>query len=215
MLQIYKEMETDERIVKKAHELYMRFGIRSVSMDEIAGHLGISKKTIYQFYKDKDALVEGVLDIEMRRMEIDCTCSRIEGNNAVHEIFLAMDIVEEMFKGFNPAILYDLEKYHPKAYTKFTDHHNTYLYDCNKANIERGIMEGLYRPEINIDIMCKYRIGTMLMIFNANFFPHGKYPLATLCSEITDNFLHGLATPKGKEWITKYKMERSKVLLTT
>ncbi len=60
-------METQERILTKAHELFMRYGLRSVSMDEIANHLGMSKKTIYQFYTDKDALVEGAIDIEIQR----------------------------------------------------------------------------------------------------------------------------------------------------
>ena len=66
-------MEQQERIVVKAHELFMRYGIRSISMDEIATHLGISKKTIYQFFADKDALVASVVDIEITNNIRDCT----------------------------------------------------------------------------------------------------------------------------------------------
>lgn len=203
-------METEERIVVKAHELFMRYGIRSVSMDELAGHLGMSKKTIYQFYKDKDALVDGVLNIEMNRTECDCGRTRSTCENAVHEIFLTMDIIEEMFKGFNPSILYDLEKFHPKSYLKFTEHHNSYLYTIIKDNLDRGIAEGNYRSTINTDIIAKYRIGTMFMIFNTNYFPVGKYSLAVLCIEITDNFLNGLVTQQGIDLINKYKQERTK-----
>jgi len=203
-------MTTEERIVKKAHELFMRFGIRSVSMDEIASQLGMSKKTIYHYYKDKDALVDGVLNIEMNEKECQCTSTQQGCKNAVHEIFLTMDYLEGMFAGFNPSILYDLEKFHPNSFLKFTEHHNLFLYGIIKNNLEKGIAEGNYRLNINTDIVAKYRIGTMFMIFNTTYFPLGKYSLATLCMEITDNFLHGLVTPQGKELIDEYKKERIK-----
>ena len=202
------DMEAQDRILQKAHSLFMTYGIRSVSMDEIAAHLGISKKTIYQFYADKDALVDAVLEIEMNNMQCDCATHKDACENAVHEIFLAMDTVEEMFSSFNPAILYDLEKYHPKGYKKFMDHHNTYLYSIIKNNLERGMAEGNYREGINIDIIARYRIGTMFMIFNVNVFPNGKYQLGNLCKEITDNFLHGLLAPQAFPLITKYKLQR-------
>ena len=203
-------MEIGERIVQKALELFMRYGIRSISMDEIASQLGISKKTIYHSYKDKDALVDGVLDIKMNRMECDCFSIRKDSENAVHEMFLGLDIMEEVFAGFNPSFLFDLEKYHPKEFKKFTEHHNAYLYETIKDNLEKGMAEGNYRPEIDVDIIAKYRIGSMFLIFNMNYFPHGSYPLSRLSIEITDNYLHGLVTPKGKELITKYKLQRQK-----
>jgi len=201
----------EERILQKAHELFMRIGIRSVSMDEIAGQLGISKKTIYQYYKDKDALVDGVLDIIMKRKEYDCAHTKEICENAVHEIFLSMDVMEELMAGCNPSILYDLERYHPTSFKKFTDQNNSYLYAAIKDNLEKGVSEGLYREEIDMDIMSKFRIGSIFLVFNTNYFPHGNYQLLNLCTEITDHFLHGLVTPKGKELIDKYKQQRQKL----
>jgi len=203
-------MEIQERIVTKAHELFMRYGIRSISMDEIASNLGISKKTIYHSFKDKDALVDGVLEIEMKSRECNCSKTKEICDNAVHEIFLALDIMEELFAGFNPSILFDLEKYHPESYKRFTEHHNGYLYKTISENLVRGIREELYRSEINIDIISKFRIGSMFLIFNMNYFPFGSYSLPQLGAEITDNFLHGLVTEKGRELIRKYKIERLK-----
>lgn len=203
-------METQERILQKAHELFLRYGIRSVSMDEMAAHLGISKKTIYQFYSDKDALVEDVLNIEMNKAESDCKLQKEQSENAVHETYIGLDSAEEIFASFNPSILYDLEKYHPKAHKKFTEHHNKFLYSYVKDNLERGIADGLYREEINIDIITKYRLGTIFMIFNDDHFPHGKYALSKIMNEITDNFLHGLVTAKGLKLIQKYKQQRRK-----
>jgi AcrR family transcriptional regulator len=114
-------MEPQERIVSKAHELFMRYGIRSVSMDEVANQLGISKKTIYQFYTDKDTLVEDVIDIELSSSEKMCKAHRHKSENPVHEIFMAMDMVLDIFSRMNPALIFDMEKYHPKAFKKYND----------------------------------------------------------------------------------------------
>ena len=80
-------MEHKERILEKATDLFMRYGIRSITMDEIAAQLGISKKTIYQFFTDKDAMVEAVVNEETKRNEEDCRQFSAAAENAVHEIF--------------------------------------------------------------------------------------------------------------------------------
>ena len=203
-------MENQERIVQKAHELFMRYGIRSVSMDEIAAHLGISKKTIYQYYQDKDALVEAVVDIEIGINETMCKTHRDASENALHEIFLATEMTQEMLENMNPAILYDLEKYHPKASKKFYNHKNKFLYEVIKTNLERGIQEELYRPEMNADIITRLRLASIFSVFNPELFPHGKNVLATIIDEITDHFLYGITTAKGQKLILKYKQQRSK-----
>lgn len=201
-----------ERIVNKSHELFMRYGVRSISMDEIASHLGISKKTIYQYFADKDTLVEAFLAIEINRTECESVLHKKQSENAVHEVFLAMDMMEELFTNFNPSLIYDLEKYHPKQYKKFQDHHYTYLYDVIKENIERGIHEENYRTEVNADIMSRFRLASLFAAFNSDYFPAGKYSLAKVVGEITYNFLYGLTTQKGQALIQKYKQQRFKQL---
>src|SRR5664279_3582554 len=105
-------MEHKERILEKATELFLRYGIRSITMDEIAAQLGISKKTIYQFFTDKDAMVEAVVEVEMKRNEENYRGFQSIAENAVHENFLAMDGLQEMLKGMNPQLIHDLEKHH-------------------------------------------------------------------------------------------------------
>ena len=140
-------MDIQERIVLKAHELFMRYGIRSVSMDEIANHLGMSKKTIYQFFADKDALVESVIDIEISRTREDCTAYRQKSENPIHEIFLAVEMLQELLKSMNPSLMFDLEKYHARAFQKISEHKNRFLYDVIKSNLEKGIRDELYRDQ--------------------------------------------------------------------
>lgn len=203
-------MEAQERIAGKAHELFMRYGIRSVSMDEVANHLGISKKTIYQFYADKDALVEDVINIEISEKEHECNRHHQNSENAIHEIFMAVDHLMELLTKMNPALIFDLEKYHPTAFKKYNEYKNSFLYTIIRENIEWGKKDGLYREEIKADILARFRLASIFLIFNPELFPHGKHSLPVLVTEITDNFLYGLATAKGQKLIQKYKQQRQK-----
>ena len=117
--------------------------------------------------------------------------------NAVHEMFLAIDMVQTMLKAMNPAILFDLEKYHPKAYKKFKQHKNNFYYQVMFNNIHRGISEGVYKQVIHADILARYRVSAVFLIFDTEVFPSTKYHLNEVFWEITANYLHGLVTTKG------------------
>jgi AcrR family transcriptional regulator len=197
-------MEVKERILQKATDLFMRYGIRSITMDEIAGQLGISKKTIYQFFTDKDEMVDAIVDIQVRSNEKECQRCQGESDNAVHEIFNALKMAEELLKAMNPLIMYDLEKHHPKAYRKFRNYKYDFMYDMIIQNLERGIKEGLYRAEINTDIVAKHRIESAFMGFNQDIFPHSKYRISDIGYELGILFLYGVTTEKGKKLIEKY-----------
>ena len=203
-------METQIRILTKSHELFMLYGIRSVSMDEIANHLGMSKKTIYQYFKDKDALVEGVINIEIEMHQDEFSKYAAISDNAIHEIFLTLDTVEEMLKHMNPSVMFDLQKYHSTAFEKFRTHKNTFFYEITKANIERGKQEGLYRADIDVDVLTRYRLANMFLMFDFEHFPSNKFTPIQIISETTDNFLHGMSTQAGLKIIETYKQERIK-----
>jgi len=205
-------MEVKDRILQKATGLFMRYGIRSITMDEIAAQLAISKKTIYQFFTDKDEIVEAVVDQEIQKNELEC--ERLKGNseNALHEIFLALGEMEEMLKSMNPLIMYDLEKHHPKSYKKFRNHKYQYMYTLVKDNLERGIREELYRAEINVDMVARHRIESAFMSFNQDVFPHNRYNISQTCNELAMLYLHSITTVKGKKLIDKYLTERKKQL---
>ena len=209
---IMTENETAIRIREKAHGLFMQFGLRSVSMDDIANSLGMSKKTIYQYYADKDELIVAVIEVEIKRTQTICETDRDCSLNAIHEVFLAMEMVVEIFGTMNPSLLYDMQKYHPKAYQKFQNHKNDYLYNVIRDNMQRGIREELYRPEILVDVLSRYRLETMMLPFHPDFQVKLKYNLAALEEEFILHFLFGLATPKGYKLIQKYQSERKKVI---
>jgi AcrR family transcriptional regulator len=205
-------MEQQERIVVKAHELFMRYGIRSISMDEIATHLGISKKTIYQFFADKDALVEAVVNIEIGVNERDCLMYNEKSENPIHELFLMLEMIEDLLRMMNPMVIYDMQKYHPSAFKKFNDHKNSFIFRVIKENLEKGIEQELYRPDINVPILTRFRLASVFLVFNPELFPLGRNSMSEVMREITLNFLHGLATAKGQKLIQKYNQQRKKNL---
>lgn len=205
-------MEQKERIACKAEELFMQYGIRSVSMDDIANNLGMSKKTLYQYFADKDELVEAVVDSHINIVQGDCINCRNGAKDAIHEIFLTMDHIMEEFTNMNPMLLYDLEKFHFKAFQRFREYKDKFLLQIIHNNIEWGIKEELYRTDLNIDILSKYRIESMMIPFNVSVFSPGKYNLANTSQCIIENFTYGLATIKGHKLIQKYNEQRKKNL---
>jgi TetR/AcrR family transcriptional regulator, cholesterol catabolism regulator len=205
------KMDHKERIQAKADELFMRYGIRSISMDDIAAALVMSKKTLYQFFADKDELVDAVVDKELKKGQQDCIESSQHSNDAVDEIFITMENIAEQFRNMNPMVLYDLEKFHIASFQKFLKHKNEFLLDVIRKNIERGIREELFRPEINVDILSKFRLESMMIAFNIAVFPPRKYNLVEVTQEIIEHFLYGLATLKGHKLILKYKKEKKSI----
>lgn len=204
---------TAERIVGKAYELFMRYGIRSVSMDEIANQLGMSKKTIYQYYADKDELVEDAIEIVLNINRNDCAHQQADSENAVHEVFLSLDTVKQILSKMNPAVIFDLEKYHTGAFNKYNDHKNRFLFNVIVTNLNRGKEEGLYRKEINVNLIARFRLASMFLIFNPEIFPGEQFNLPQLLAETTDNFLYGIASERGQQMIEHYK-QQSKNLIT-
>jgi AcrR family transcriptional regulator len=206
------ENDTRDRIRSKAAEMFMKWGVRSVSMDDIANGLGASKKTLYQYFADKNELVDAVLQEIIRENETSCDFDRLEASNAVEEVFRAMDMVDAMFHNMNPSILYDLQKYHPKAFDRFLRHKNDYLYSVVRTNLERGIAEELYRPDINLDLLSRFRVESIMMFFNPEFSGKPKLNFAETQQRIMEHFLFGVASLKGHKLILKYQQEREKKL---
>jgi AcrR family transcriptional regulator len=202
------DIDTSIRIRQKAHDLFWQYGLRSVSMDDIATSMGISKKTIYLYYADKDELVDAVVGSEFKKNETICEKDKLNSKNAIDEVFMAIDQMVEMFAGMNPALVFDMQKYYPKAFEKFHKYKNDYLYNVIKDNIVRGINEELYRPQLKLDIIARFRVESIIIPFNPEFYTKLKYNLAEIQEEFIVYFLFGMASPKGYKMILKYQQER-------
>lgn len=204
---LMKEKEIKYRIVSTTHQLLRQYGVRSVSMDDISGELGMSKKTLYQYFKDKNEIVEQVVAEIILHNEGLCDTNKQVAENAVHEMFMVINMLREMFQNMNPSVMFDLQKYHPKAYKIIAEHKSQYLFKSVKENLQAGIKQNLYRKDIDIDILARYRIDTMFLPFNIEFQKSTHKNMMDCQVQIILNFLYGLVTLKGYEVAETYRMQ--------
>jgi AcrR family transcriptional regulator len=204
------EMENvEEYILKEAEKLFMKFGMRSVTMDDIAKHLGISKKTIYANFKDKNELVNQLVSKVLKANECHLSECVKEADNAIEEVFLMMDFSKEMLSGINPIVFVDLEKHHNKAFKLMMDFHQNRVFNTLKASLERGIKERVFRDDINTDILASARIGQINWIFESELLRSGKYSMYDIIYELTLHFLLGISTLSGFVIINNYQLNKN------
>lgn len=144
-----------KNLVEKVSELYMRYGIKSVTMDDVARHLGISKKTLYLYVKDKKELVELSVNHHLEKNIEAEKNLRDKKLSAIDELLEVYRFAGEMIKDVNPSYQYDLQKYYPYLCDRFNQFKRENLFEIIKGNLIRGISEGVYRKEINVDIIAK------------------------------------------------------------
>lgn len=180
----------------------MRFGIKSITMDEVARHCNISKKTIYQYFNDKDALVKEIME---RHIEQDrCVIQNLhdQASSALDEVVKISEYLKTEIAGIHPSVLYDLRKYHSSAYEVFENHRDNHFLGLVTRNLERGVKEGVYRSEINIGIYARLRILQLEALFDGKLFPKTEWEQTSVQLYFIDHFVRGLATEEGlKQWL--------------
>ena len=196
-------MET--RILLKARDLMLQSGLRHVTMDDLAHQLGISKKTIYQYYKDKDDLVKAVVSLELKDHELSCKDCKSKAENAIHEMFLLMENMKAMTQTMNPNSMMELEKHFSNAFDMIKNHKDEFLISLIKQNLMKGIEEGFYRKDLDIDIISKFRLETVFIPFNLHLFPLNKFNSIEVHTQLMEHFVYGLMTVKGHELMDQYK----------
>ena len=192
-------MEIKERIIAKAREQFFRYGVKSVTMDDIAGELGISKKTIYQHFEDKDAIVHQLMMAEMANDM--CEWNDLDGssNNVIEKIVKSMDIIRKAFAEINPSAFFDIKKYHPKTWQLFQDHKQNFVMDSIRKELLQGIEEGFFRADIKVEILVRMRLEQIEIGFDPHLFPPNKFSLIEVELTLLDHYIRGILTPKGLE----------------
>ena len=198
-------METEARILQGASELFFRNGIKSITMDDVAAQLGISKKTIYQYYEDKNAIVNAIAQQELSNQIKEMDEIRKVAVNAIDEIFKTMNCLSRTFIKINANVFYDMQKFHPESWKLFHDFKEKKVMSFVEENLKKGIMQELYRADLNTKIMAKFRVEEVSMAFNPLIFPPDKYNIKDVQLVLLDHFVHGISTLKGHKLINKYK----------
>jgi TetR/AcrR family transcriptional regulator, cholesterol catabolism regulator len=186
-----------KNILLKVRELYMKYGIKSITMDDVARELGISKKTLYQYVIDKDDLVGKFIDYEIiLRQEELYKCYKT-GFNAIEELFEISIFMNKFMKDQNPATEHDLKKYYPHHYYKTVKTRRDRIYNYILLNLKKGKNEGLYRVELNEEVIAKLYLSRVESIHLNDLFTVEEFTSIRLFIELLNYHIRGIATENG------------------
>jgi AcrR family transcriptional regulator len=198
-------MELKDKILAIAFEMFLKRGIRSVSMDDIAQEMAISKKTIYKWYENKDAIVFAAIENYLKNTEDHCNCFAQKSTNAIDELFQSMEMLRQMFGGIHPTVIYDIQKFHPATWQLIENHKSQFLLERIIDNMNRGIKEGLYRTDLDIEVISRLRLTQIGIVFNHETFPPTQFNQQRVQLACLEHYMLGIATLKGHKLINKYK----------
>ncbi|HAR19950.1 MAG TPA: TetR/AcrR family transcriptional regulator [Cytophagales bacterium] len=188
-----------QEILQGAAELFLRYGVKSITMDEIARHISVSKKTIYQHFADKDELVITFTRMVLEQQKSEMIHLENNGTNVMESLRDLSEFLRNKVCNINPSLLFDLKKYFPQAWKTFTEHKKTFLKDHLKRLLERGMKEGYFRANLNMNIISKMRIEQVEMIFNPDVFSETEFNISEVHIQLFQHFVYGICTLKGHE----------------
>ena len=187
-----------EKILHTAFNLYRRFGIKSISMDAIAQEMCASKKTIYQWFENKDKLVEMALDTFLDEVRVEQESLQ---QNSVEELVKTLWLNNQKVAGINASFFYDLKKYHSAANQKLEKYLTEELRPYFIRNLKNGMAQGFYRPEIDPEIVANLCIANFSVVVDQEVYPVQLYNQQEVRRQVFRLFLLGIVTPEGKEFL--------------
>jgi AcrR family transcriptional regulator len=195
-------------ILETSNELFLNLGFKSVTMDEIAKKMGVSKKTIYKYFENKTELVAAVTDYMF-----DTVSCGIEGicalqMNPIEEIFSIKRLVMKHLKDEKSSPQYQLQKYYPKIYASLTQKQFHIMQVCVVNNLKQGIEKGLYRTHIDLEFISRIYFNGMVGIKNKDLFPLTDYSMNTLMNHYLEYHLRGIATEKGLQELNNQLIQK-------
>lgn len=199
-----KNLEAKEKILSSAEELFIQYGIRSVTMDDVAREASMSKKTLYQYFDNKDGLVSEVALNHFEKETKEFEGIFTEAKDAIHEILMVSQCLRNHVFRMNPSLLYDMQKYHGRAWDQYLEFKQSTIRGHIERNIERGKKEGFFRQEIDARVLSILRVEGVQLVFNGKIFPREEFDFPSVQLQILDHFIHGLLTDKGRKKYEEY-----------
>ena len=198
-------METKDRIIVETLKLFMRYGIKNITMDRLAKNLGVSKRTIYELFKDKNELIKHCINrlvADEKRITEDIIS---KSDNVIDAFLSRMKRSIILLRSINEVFIYDAEKYHYSVFELIGKQQDENGNNMLLGFIKQGQKDGLLRTDINEEIIAILASEQFRIIANEQIFPPYKFNLADVFENIAINFIRGIATDKGMEIIDKYK----------
>ena len=194
-------MSKKEKIVNGALELFMRMGVKSINMDEVATNLGISKKTLYVHFDNKQDLVNHCFQKHYELVSEMINASAAQFENAIDELFAIDESCSLIMKQTNPYLLGELKRYYPNIWALIEQLKQKVLFNIIKRNLNKGVKQEIYRKEIDVDIIAKLMVNRIDTLINEEVFPLTHYDFRKLLTEIRIYHIRGIATIKGINYL--------------
>ena len=191
-------MDQQEEFTRKTMEIFTRYGIKSVTMDDLSRELGVSKKTLYQFFHDKEDVVRKVVTgmIDGQKCGIDEMLEQ-QGMNAIDHLLNMSRFIANHLKTVNPAMTYDLQKYYPAVWEEMVDFKRENIFKYIMDNIRQGIAEGLYRDDINYEIIAKAYVSRLEMYSRGEMQDLEKFSFDEIFNTLFIYHVRGISNNKG------------------
>ena len=183
-----------DKIINKATEMFLKLGFKSVTMDDIACEMCISKKTIYKFFTNKEVLIEEGNNVFHEKINKGINDIMAKSDNAIQENFNIRNMFVEMFKIADKSPLYQLKKHYPAIYQKVMAQETEICTECFRQNILKGINQGLYRKDIEVESYVKFYYT---LIFNINETTILERDASKLEYQALEYHTRAMSTPKG------------------
>jgi TetR/AcrR family transcriptional regulator, cholesterol catabolism regulator len=203
-------MDILEKILSASTELFRQYGFKAVTMDDIARRAGISKKTLYQHFANKHEVVNETVVWYKCKISDQCQAIIDESDNPIDAMLRSQQLMDQTYKQMNPLAVLEMQRFFPEAYKTFRDKLQDVDVTMIKNNILEGIAQGLYRENVNADLMARYRLETSLIMFQPNLLVNERYDMLFVSGELCEHFLYGIMTAKGEKVYQKYKDKYSK-----
>jgi len=195
--------EKRQEIIEKVRDLYKNYGIKSVTMDDVAHKLAISKKTLYQYFRDKDELVKSVVECDFEKKKLDMKVDSPK-LNAIEEVVQYYKMQIEMIKDHKPSFIYDLKKYYPDIFANVQKRMRERIMNNTRNNIVKGIKEGFYRNNIDEEIIAKLNLMRIEGIMNGEFFTQEEMVSEKLMTEIYKYHMYAIVNKTGRALFEKH-----------
>ncbi len=195
----------EKHILIEAAKLYKKFGIKSITMDDVAQHLAISKKTLYQYVHDKAELVDRIIDMELRICKNGFDEILDDKRNAIDELIEVGKYIQELLKEFNPSMDFDLKKYYPEANRKLRNIRRERMFVAISNNMQKGIREGFFRSDINVELISKIQLVRIENLLENELFTFEEVTNKHFFDEIFKYHIHAITNEKGLKYFKEIK----------
>lgn len=207
-------MEPLTKILSASAELFRQYGFKSITMDDIARRAGISKKTLYQHFANKNEVVLESVTWFQCHVSDNCMAIMDQSANAIEGMVRLMGMFDQVLGNMNPLAMLELDRFYPDAFKKFKNNMQEKDIESLKKNLRWGMEEGLYREGLNTDFLARYRLEISMLVLHPNLMVNTQNDIRFVMQEVSEHFLYGIMTAKGEKLYQKYKEQYLKRVST-